>query len=586
MAKDSEHTIVARNSTTAAALQGSKLAEPNLAALNIMHLAEVFPDCVSRVEIAHGDSAPKLQVDVPRLMACLGLDWGTEQRWEQSTTVPELGVARSSSVSLNVSAERYELNWPGKLEARLRALSPVHKTVVADRGRSVNFDHTANLFFEGDNLDALKLMQLSFFGAIKVIYIDPPYNTGNDALVYHDTFKQTEEQAAALGLSQVDVDGNRVVGQIKGSARSAGLQKGEVRLGDNLVLSVNQGSDGRLHSNWCSMMYERMLLARPLLSPDGAIFVSIDDREVTNLRKIMDEVFGESNFVITFVWKKKQGGGNDSGLVVNDHEYVLVYAKDISKVDLGLDFGAAPNYKDYPLVDENGHYSLITLDKSSIQFSPSLCFEIIGPDGTSYRPRVIKGKQSCWRWGKDKVAQHYNELVFKDGNVYTKNYLKQAVKPRSLLIDAERFGRTNRGKSDLQDLFTNCPFSYPKPVRLISYLISLMQGKDFTVLDFFGGSGTTAQAVMECNLKDGGHRRFIMVQLPEPLAEDVALPAIDAVQERSSGAHTLTTLSDLAIERISRAAAKVDELLMHQNSALGGGRAPKKCRNGGRYEVC
>ncbi len=574
MAKDSEQTIVARNSLNAAFLQGSKLAEPNLAALNIMHLAEVFPDCVSRVELTHGDNAPKLKVDVPRLMAYLGLDWGTEQKWEQSTTVPELGQAGSQSVRSNAIGERYELNWPGKQEARLRALAPVHKTLVADRERSVNFDRTANLFFEGDNLDALKLMQLSFLGSIKVIYIDPPYNTGNDALVYHDSFKQTAEQAEASGLSNVDAEGNRVVGQIKGGARGTGLQKGELRLGDNLVLSVNQGSDGRLHSNWCSMMYERMLLARPLLSPDGAIFVSIDDREVTNLRKIMDEVFGESNFVITFVWKKKQGGGNDSGLVVNDHEYVLVYAKDISKVDLGLDFGAEPNYKDYPLVDEKGHYSLITLDKSSIQFSPSLCFEIIGPDGTSYRPRVIKGKQSCWRWGKDKVAQQYDELVFKDGNVYTKNYLKQAVKPRSLLIET-RFGRTNHGKSDLQDLFTNCPFSYPKPVRLISYLISLMQGKDFTVLDFFGGSGTTAQAVMECNLKDNGKRRFIMVQLPEPLTADFAQPAIDELLNNAEVTQELATLSDLAIERIRRVAAKVGGLFMHQNSAVGGGRTPK-----------
>ena len=568
MSQEHEQNLVERNSAQAALIQGNKLAEPNLAALNILRLAELFPDCVIREyqpwKVGAQDqthNVPMLKVDVPRLLSNLGLKLDASPKWEQATTITDwLSAADKQEGMLDLAqGERYQLDWPGKQAARQRALAPVHKTLQVDLERSLDFEHTGNLFLTGDNLDALKLLQLSFLGSVKVIYIDPPYNTGNDSLVYHDNFRQLQASGEAE-------DALCLTAQVSGNGKGAGVSKGEVRLSDDLVISVNQGSDGRLHSNWCSMMYERMLLARPLLSEDGAIFVSIDDREVTNLRKIMDEVFGESNFVITFVWKKKQGGGNDTGLVVNDHEYILVYAKDITKVDLGLDFGAEPNLKGYPFSDELGHYNLITLDKSSIRFSPSLCFDIVGPDGQVYRPRVIKGKQSCWRWSKDKVAKQYDELVFKDGNVYTKNYLKDGKKPRSLLIEAERFGRTNQGKNDLQELFTNCPFSYPKPVRLISYLISLMQGNDFTVLDFFAGSATTAQAVMECNLKDGGSRHFITIQLPEPIDSSTQeVVAADVVQ------HNFATLSDLAIERIRRAALKVGSKLSCTKIVRGGG---------------
>ena len=451
-----------------------------LTARNILRLAQLFPDCVQI------SAQQELTVDVPRLFAHLGVN------------------AHAEPIALGLKSERFELSWPGKAAARRSAMVPLDPVRLSlDEERSIEVAQTKNLFFEGDNLTVLKLMQSCYQGAIKLVYLDPPYNSGSGELVYHDKFRTRKE-----------------------------------RLGPD--------DSGHVHGPWCSMIYQRLLLVRPLLAANGAIFASIDDREYANLRQIMDEVMGAANFVSTLVWKKKQGGSNDSGYVVTDHEYILVYAKDITQVDLGLDLGAMPEVRDYNYCDEHGRYNLITLDKSSIRFSPALVYDIVGPDGTVYRPRLIKSKQSCWRWSAEHVAKDYEQLVFKDGKVYTKNYLKQGEKPRSLLIDSERFGRTSFGKADLQELFASCPFSYPKPVRLISYLIGLMQGTDFTVLDLFAGSGTTAQAVMECNAKDGGTRKFIMVQRPEPLTA-----------QGMSADLNCSTLSELAVERIRRAGLKL-----------------------------
>ena len=531
-------------------------AAPGDKAHNIMRLAQLFPECVY-------DSAPNgvpaLKVDVTKLLARLGLNSYDSYNLAYLTDAYRLSAAPEAG-GRGAESERYQLCWPGKTAAREQAYAPLAapQGLQLDLTLSSDFERSANLFFEGDNLTVLKLLQHSYRGAIKFIYLDPPYNSGSNELVYHDQFRERS-----------------------GSRNKAGATAESERM-----------ARGQVHAPWCSMLYQCLLLAAPLLSADGAIFVSIDEREVANLRLIMDEVLGEDNFVSTLVWKKKQGGSNDSGYVVTDHEYILVYAKALSQVALGLDFGANPDARDYPYCDEHGRYNLITLDKSSLRFSPSLIYAITGPDGTVYHPRIIKGKQACWRWSADKVAQNYDQLVFKDGKVYTKNYLKAGEKPRSLLIDSERFGRTSRGKADLQELFTSCPFSYPKPVRLIAYLISLIQGQDFTVLDLFAGSGTTAQAVMECNAQDGGHRNFILVQLPEPLklsasaVRSAAYSAVYSAADRtalSAGAgaaerlgagggggraagesgevpHDFTTLSALAIERIRRAGARfVDE---------------------------
>ena len=489
----------------------------SLAARNILRLAQLFPDCVS-VSACH-----EPVVDVPQLLAHLGMSpdtivaTGLQSDSKLQSECPhtfqgelesECGKLKSARES-KCERERFELTWPGKAAARRNAEAPLSQLSLGlDEERSLDCAHSGNLFFEGDNLEVLKLLQPSYHGAIKLVYLDPPYNSGSAELVYHDKFRARKERLGAA-------------------------------------------DSGHVHGPWCSMIYQRLLLVRPLLAPNGAIFASIDEREYANLRHIMDEVMGEANFVSTLVWKKKQGGSNDAGYVVTDHEYILVYAKDITQVDLGLDFGATPQVRDYNYRDARGRYNLITLDKSSIRFSPALVYDIVGPDGTVYRPRLIKGKQSCWRWSAEHVAQDYDQLVFKDGKVYTKNYLKEGEKPRSLLIESERFGRTSFGKADLQELFTNCPFSYPKPVRLIAYLINLMQGRDFTVLDLFAGSGTTAQAVMECNAQDGGSRRFILVQRPEPLT----MPTLSS--DHISSDHNCTTLSELAVERIRRAGQKL-----------------------------
>jgi adenine-specific DNA-methyltransferase len=258
----------------------------------------------------------------------------------------------------------------------------------------VDFDTTQNLYIEGDNLDALKLLQETYLNQVKMIYIDPPYNTGND-FIYEDDFAEDTE-SYKLRSNQADEDGNRLV--------------------------ANTESNGRFHSDWLSMMYSRLKLARNLLKDDGVIFISIDDNEQANLKRLCDEVFGEDNFIAEFIWKKKQGGGNDSRNIVIEHEYILCFSKSIENINFLLDSEHILDDALYPFKDEKGEYGLVTLDKSSIRFSDSLVFEIKSPDGTSYIPRIIKGKQSCWRWGKDKVSKDYDQLVFKNSNVYTKYY--------------------------------------------------------------------------------------------------------------------------------------------------------------------
>ncbi|HNI45081.1 MAG TPA: site-specific DNA-methyltransferase, partial [Chitinophagales bacterium] len=249
-------------------------------------------------------------------------------------------------------------------------------------------------------------------------------------------------------------------------------------------------------------------------------FISIDDNEAANLKLLCDEVFGEENFVATNVWKKKQGGGNDSKYFVIEHEYILCYTKNIRSFSMELDTEHELDDNLYPHKDEFGEYGLITLDKSSIQFSQSLVYEIKDREGNGYLPRVIKNKQSCWRWSKEKVERDYNQLVFKNGNVYTKYYRPEGVKPKSLLHEA-RFGRTETGKEEITKLLGSGEFSYPKPLTLITHFIRIATkySKNDIILDFFAGSGTTAQAVMELNAEDGGNRRFICVQLPEATEE-------------------------------------------------------------------
>ena len=391
-----------------------KMKTADMASENFEKLKALFPNCVT--ESLDKDGNPVRAIDKDLLMQEINSEVVEGQK------------------------ERYQFNWPGKRDAIRKANAPTTMTLRPCKEESVDFDNTQNLYIEGDNLEVLKLLQKSYLGKVKMIYIDPPYNTGND-FVYHDDFARSQAEED-LFAGNVDELGNRFI--------------------------KNTDSNGRYHSDWCSMIYSRLMIVRSLLSEDGVIFISIDDNEVENLKKICDEVFGESNFVAQFTWKKKQGGGNDSNYVVAEHEYIICFSKDITKVYIGLDKKYKLDDNLYPFHDEKGDYGLITLDKASIQFSQSLVFEIKDKDGNSYYPRIVKGKQSCWRWGQNKVKEQYDDLIFKNGKVYTKYYRPNGIKPRSLLIDSI-YGRTESGNDDIKALFPINPFSYPKPVALIQH---------------------------------------------------------------------------------------------------------------------
>lgn len=459
-------------------------------------------------------SKSRSKVDVNSLDALLDIEDEADSE-EQKRKMQE----QKEALLKAKAQERYGFTWPGKSEAKRLASSSSNNTLRPDVDESVDFNYAKNLYIEGDNLEVLKLLREPYLNSISVIYIDPPYNTGKD-FIYKDDFAMNVKEYNELQAA-VDEQGQRLV--------------------------ANTSSNGRIHSDWCSMMYSRLIIAQQLLKKDGFILVSIDDNEMRNMRNLLDEVFGEQNFIANFIWKKKQGGGNDKDNVVLDHEYILVYAKDKRNVFFSSDKDAPINLNNYPFEDERGRYGLVTLDKNTISYSESLNYEIIGPDGTSYRPRVINGVQSCWRWSKAKVERDYDSLVFKNGNVYTKFYSDGYRKHRSLLT-ASRFGRTSTGRKDIKLVFDKDVFSYPKPVRLIKYLLSLHPDNDILVLDFFSGSATTAQAVMELNALDGGKRRFILIQLPENVSNKK-----EAVNEGFS------TICDIGKNRIRKVAKLIED---------------------------
>ena len=422
--------------------------------------------------------------------------------------------------AVDESSETYEFRWVGKDAARAEAARAIDKTLRPVVEDSVDWDTTKNLYIEGDNLEVLKLLQRSYMGKVKMIYIDPPYNTGND-FVYHDDFAHSQAEED-LFAGNVDELGNRFI--------------------------KNTNSNGRYHSDWCSMIYSRLMVARSLLTEDGVIFISIDDNEQRNLKNIADEIFGETNFIANLIWKSKSGGANDSKNIAVDHEYVLIFAKDASKLSAFMDRNSTVSTV-YNLKDEKGEYSLDRLDKQSLGYIESLDFPIVGPDGKIY---IVEHKNpdikvARWRWSKETVEQRYSELVFKNGYVYTKNYKKEANIARSLLIE-DRFGRTRTGKTDFTALFEAAYFSSPKPIKLIQHLIDIVESDEMTILDFFSGSATTAHAVMQLNAEEGGNRKFIMIQLPEETTED---------SEAYKAGYN--NICEIGKERIRRAGKKIKE---------------------------
>lgn len=423
-------------------------------------------------------------------------------------------------IDVEEGRERFGLTWPGKREAIRAAQTPTTATLMPDKEESVDWDTTQNVFIEGDNLEVLKVLQKHYYGQIKMIYIDPPYNTGND-FVYNDDY--SDPIGSYLELTGQTDEGGK--------------------------LSTNSESAGRFHSNWLNMMYPRLKLAKNLLSSDGMIFISIDDREIANLRKLCEEIFGENNFVGEFIWKKGGTGKNDSQFAVTEHEYVVAFARSITTAYLNPDLNATVSTS-YNYSDDHGNYSLVRLDSKTLGYVKSLDFEIKDHQGRSYFPEQPNSGAHIarWRWSKDKVHTEYDSLVFKDRFVYTKNYQKQGAKPRSLLAD-ERFGVTRTGKAEAEAVLKKPGvFDFPKPVRLVRHFIQIATDKNSLLLDFFAGSGTTAHAAMELNAEDGGARRCISVQLPEPTGEKSLA--------RQTG---YETISEISRERIRLAGKKILE---------------------------
>ena len=486
-----------------------KFETPDLTSENIEKIAALFPNCITEM-LDEERSTPEKKV------------------YKRAVNFELLKQMLSPDVV--DGDEAYEFTWVGKKAAIVEANKPIRKTLRPCVAESKDWDTTENLYIEGDNLEVLKLLQESYLGKVKMIYIDPPYNTGND-FIYADDFKMESEEWK--------------------------VESGEwSEEGDRLF--KNTDSNGRFHSDWCSMIYSRLLLARNLLTDDGVIFISIDDNEQENLKKLCDEVFGRTNFIANLIWKSKSGGANDSRFFAVDHEYIVVYAKSASGFNLNVDKEATVTTS-YNRKDDRGYYALDRLDKQSIRYSEALDYEIIGPDGQSYRPKHKDPKHpnATWRWSKKNVEEHYSDLVFENGCIYTKNYKKDGAIARSLLLE-DRFGRTRTGKTDCYELFNRDYFSNPKPYKLIRYLQIIASDKDSVILDFFSGSATTAHAVMQLNAEDGGHRKFIMVQLPEPC---------DEKSEAYKAGYK--NICEIGKERIRRAGEKIlKEQLANNNSTL------------------
>ena len=436
--------------------------------------------------------------------------------------------------------EAYEFNWVGKQAARAEVLQPTKKTLRPVKEDSVDWDNTQNLYIEGDNLEVLKLLQKSYLGKVKMIYIDPPYNTGND-FVYHDDFAMSaDEYAEASGA--VDELGNKYI--------------------------KNMDSNGRFHSDWCSMMYSRLMVARSLLSEDGVIFISIDDNEVENLRKICDEVLGENNFVTNIVWQST-AGSNTGTDIVTVTENILVYTKNRNVFKFN---GKLSDENSYTLSDEyeniRGKYSLDKMDRRRVgsHYSEALNYPITMPDGSLRYPGGYSEKSAeGWNylWSKTKVDWGLKNgfIVFKQNNgvwnVYNKRYSRvdnegnviERSTPYRNLITSD-ICNTAQGTAEIRNLFGNRFFDFPKPTKIINILLNTVvrKDKDSIILDFFSGSATTAHAVMQLNAEDGGNRKFIMVQIPEETPEDS--------EARKAG---YNTIPEIAKERIRRAGKKIKE---------------------------
>ena len=459
-----------------------------------------------------------------------------------------------------VGIERYELNWAGKQNAKKIVQQGIgNKTLKFVAKDSKNADSTENIYIEGDNLEVLKLLRQNYYNSIKMIYIDPPYNTGND-FVYNDTFKKSNDES------------DKEEGYV--------TETGE-RLEKN-----TKSNNSRFHTNWLNMMYPRLKLARDLLTDDGVIFISIDDNEQANLKRLCDEIFGEENFVVNIVWQSKSGGGHDEKLVVKENEYILLISKNKNFVNLGKRI--EENNDKYKLSDEfekeRGKYLLNKLDRrmTSNHYSASLNYEIIMPDGSKLWPGGKNEKSNegwNWRWSKTKLEWGIknNYIEFKNNNntwsVYSKQYefvdnngnkIERKLPYRNILLSSEF--STTQASNEIISFFNYKIFEYSKSTKLLNRLIKIGNVYDNDViLDFFSGSATTAHAVMQLNSEDDGNRKYIMVQLPE---------TTDEKSEAFKAGYK--NIAEIGKERIRRAGEKIKQEIEEYNSNLKLGEEPKK----------
>ena len=451
--------------------------------------------------------------------------------------VPERLAESLRSDGLPVQKEYYSLNWLGKSYAKVLRDAPPETLLAEDTAHNGQPENAAsqNLLLKGDNLEILKHLKHADAGAVKMIYIDPPYNTGSDGFVYQDDRRFTPEQLARLGGMDLD-EACRV-----------------------LEFTAKKSNS---HSAWLTFMYPRLYIARELLREDGVIFISIDDNEQAQLKILCDEVFGEENFVGNFIWHKKITGGYDNDHLNTQHEYILIYVKQINNFKMNFE----QKESSYTLQDKNGKYfkwdSLWNV--GGLSYSPSLDYPITAPDGSKIYPIGERGV-AFWLWSKEKVEREKDELKFtkdKTGKwkVYKKVYASDAIVPASLL-DKEIVKGNTQSSAEIKNLFGGVKvFKYAKPVALIKYLIDRAINPTDLILDFFAGSGTTAHAVMQLNAEDGenGRRRFILAQLPEPT--DKKSEAYKAGYE---------TIFQITQARLEKAAAKIRADYPHYTGDLG-----------------
>ena len=495
-----------------------RMESPDMAAQNIDCIAALFPNCVTEASDGHGGIKRAINFELLKQML---------------------------SPDVVDGDERYEFTWVGKKAAIVEANKPIRKTLRPCPEESKDWDTTENLYIEGDNLEVLKLLQESYLGKVKMIYIDPPYNTGNDFIYADDFMRSQEEENEQMGM--FDEDENR--------------------------LFKNTDSNGRFHSDWCSMMYSRLMLARNLLSDDGIIMVSIDSNESHNLRKICEDVFGASNFVSEIIIQNNPRGRQSDRFIATAHEYLLCFCKNSSMCVINGMPLSEEQKKEYCYSDENGLYRLLGLRQRGVaslrEDRPDMFFPIfVNPDTLEISliphdnwneviPKKSDGRDGRWMWGKEKCKTDSSRLVARligrrgEYDIFVKDYLERDGNARTRKFKSiwdDKSLNNQVGTQEVKALLSGDMMSFPKSRAFIQMICQMGSESNSIIMDFFSGSATTAHAVMQLNAEDGGHRKFIMVQLPEPCDE--------ASEAYKAG---YKNICEIGKERIRRAGEKIKE---------------------------